>query len=301
MGLPAEKVREVVRRALAEDATGDDVTTRWSVPAELSTEATVRAKQPGVVAGLPVAAEVFGQVDPELRVDLRVADGDRVAAGAALLAVRGSARSIITAERTALNFLQRMSGIATQAAAFVAAVDGLPVRVLDTRKTAPGLRLLDKHAVAAGGGGNHRRDLAAMVLLKENHVAAAGGITAAIGAVRAGMAAEGRELLVDVEVETVEEAAEALRAGASWLMLDNMTPADMRRVVALRAELAGDRPVTLEASGNVTLDTVRPIAATGVDAVSVGALTHSVRALDLTLLLSGAGPPAPRTSSRLRR
>jgi nicotinate-nucleotide pyrophosphorylase (carboxylating) len=285
MGLPADAVQQVVRRALAEDATGDDVTTRWSVPAQLTAAGTVRAKEPGVVAGLPVAAEVFGQIDPELRVDLRVADGDRVAAGAALLAVRGSARSIITAERTALNFLQRMSGIATLAAAFVAAVDGLPVRVLDTRKTAPGLRLLDKHAVAAGGAANHRHDLAAMVLLKENHVAAAGGIAAAIGAVRAGMAAEGRDLLVDVEVETVEEAAEALRAGASWLMLDNMTPADMRRVVALRAGLAGDRPVTLEASGNVTLATVRGIAATGVDAVSVGALTHSVRALDLTLLL----------------
>jgi nicotinate-nucleotide pyrophosphorylase (carboxylating) len=285
VGLPVDAVRDVVRRALAEDAAGDDVTTRWSVPAGLVATGTVRAKEPGVVAGLPVAAEVFAAVGPELKVDLVLADGDRVDAGAAVLAVRGSARSIITAERTALNLLQRMSGIATAAAAFVAAVDGLPVRILDTRKTAPGLRLLDKHAVAAGGAANHRRDLAARVLLKENHVAAAGGITAAIRAVRAGMAAEGRELLVDVEVETVGEAAEALRAGASWLLLDNMTPADMSRVVALRAELAGDRRVTLEASGNVTLATVRGIAETGVDAVSVGALTHSVRALDLTLLL----------------
>ena len=280
-----EAVRDVVRRALAEDAAGDDVTTRWSVPAGLVATGTVRAKEPGVVAGLPVAAEVFAAVDPRLRVDLLSADGAAVAPGQPLLAVRGPARAVVTAERTALNLLQRMSGIATAAAAFVAAVDGLPVRILDTRKTAPGLRLLDKYAVAAGGAANHRRDLAAMVLLKENHVAAAGGITAAIAAVRAGMAAEGRELLVDVEVETVEQAAEALRAGASWLLLDNMTPADLRRAVALRAELAGDRPVTLEASGNVTLDTVRGIAATGVDAVSVGALTHSVRALDLTLLL----------------
>ncbi len=280
-----EAVRDVVRRALAEDAAGDDVTTRWSVPAGLVATGTVRAKEPGVVAGLPVAAEVFAAVDPQLRVDLLSADGAAVAPGQPLLAVRGPARAVVTAERTALNLLQRMSGIATAAAAFVAAVDGLPVRILDTRKTAPGLRLLDKYAVAAGGAANHRRDLAAMVLLKENHVAAAGGITAAIAAVRAGMAAEGRELLVDVEVETVEQAAEALRAGASWLLLDNMTPADLRRAVALRAELAGDRPVTLEASGNVTLDTVRGIAATGVDAVSVGALTHSVRALDLTLLL----------------
>jgi nicotinate-nucleotide pyrophosphorylase (carboxylating) len=287
--LPPDAVADLVRRALAEDAADDDVTTRWSVPADLVAEATVRAKEPGVVAGPAVAAEVFGQVDRRLEVDLPLADGDRVAAGAALLTVRGAARAIITAERTALNVLQRMCGIATLAAAYVAAVDGLPVRVLDTRKTAPGLRLLDKHAVAAGGAANHRRDLAAMVLLKENHVAAAGGVTAAIEAVRAGMAAEGRDLLVDVEVETVEEAAEALRAGASWVLLDNMAPADMRRVVRLRAELAGGRPVTLEASGNVTLDTVRSIAETGVDAVSVGALTHSVRALDLTLLLRRCG------------
>jgi nicotinate-nucleotide pyrophosphorylase (carboxylating) len=245
----------------------------------------VRAKEPGVVAGLPVAEEVFRQVDPGLSIRPLVADGARVAIGDTLLSLDGSARAIITGERTALNFLQRMCGIATLAAAFVAAVDGLPVRVLDTRKTAPGLRLLDKYAVVAGGAANHRPDLAAMVLLKENHVAAAGGVAAAIKAVREGMALAGRDLLVDVEVETVEEAEEALRAGASWLMLDNMSPADMRRVVELRAALAGDRTVTLEASGNVRLDTVREIAATGVDAVSVGALTHSVRALDLTLLV----------------
>ena len=212
MPLSVEAIREVVGRALAEDAAGDDVTTRWSVPAGLVGAGTVRAKEPGAVAGLAVAAEAFAQVDPALTVDLRLADGDRVAAGGTLLAVRGPVRSILTAERTALNFLQRMCGIATAAAAYVDAVAGLPVRVLDTRKTAPGLRLLDKHAVTAGGGTNHRRDLAAMVLLKENHVAAAGGIAAAVAAVRAGMAAEGRDLLVDVEVETVAEAAEALRA-----------------------------------------------------------------------------------------
>ena len=293
MTLPADAVREVVRRALAEDAAGDDVTTRWSVPVGLSTEALVRAKEPGVVAGLPVAEEVFRQVDPGLAVRPAVADGTPVATGDPLLSVRGSARAIITGERTALNFLQRMCGIATLAAAFVAAVDGLPVRVLDTRKTAPGLRLLDKYAVAAGGAANHRRDLAAMVLLKENHGAAAGGIATAIAVVREGMLAEGRDLDIDVEVGTVAEAAEALGAGASWLMLDNMPASDMHRVVELRAELAGDRSVTLEASGNVTLDTVRAIAATGVDAVSVGALTHSVRALDLSLLLSGGRAPGP--------
>jgi nicotinate-nucleotide pyrophosphorylase (carboxylating) len=285
MTLPAGAVREAVARALAEDAAGDDVTTRWSVPEGLRASALVRAKEPGVVAGLPVAEEVFRQVDPGLSIRPQVADGTRVAAGDPLLSVQGPARAIITGERTALNFLQRMCGIATLAAAFVAAVDGLPVRVLDTRKTAPGLRLLDKYAVVAGGAANHRRDLAAMVLLKENHVAAAGGVAAAIEAVREGMALDGRDLLVDVEVETVEEGEEALRAGASWLLLDDMSAPDMRRVVELRAALAGDRTVTLEASGNVRLDTVRGIAETGVDAVSVGALTHSVRALDLTLLL----------------
>jgi nicotinate-nucleotide pyrophosphorylase (carboxylating) len=291
MTLPTGAVREAVARALAEDAAGDDVTTRWSVPEGLRASAVVRAKEPGVVAGLPVAEEVFRQVDPGLSIRPLVADGARVAIGDTLLSLDGSARAIITGERTALNFLQRMCGIATLAAAFVAAVDGLPVRVLDTRKTAPGLRLLDKYAVVAGGAANHRPDLAAMVLLKENHVAAAGGVAAAIKAVREGMALAGRDLLVDVEVETVEEAEEALRAGASWLMLDNMSSADMRRVVELRAALAGDRTVTLEASGNVRLDTVREIAATGVDAVSVGALTHSVRALDLTLLVLGGRAP----------
>jgi nicotinate-nucleotide pyrophosphorylase (carboxylating) len=293
MTLPGDAVREAVARALAEDAAGDDVTTRWSVPEGLLASAVVRAKEAGVVAGLPVAEEVFRQVDPGLSVRPLVADGARVGAGDTLLSVHGPARAIITGERTALNFLQRMCGIATLAAAFVGAVDGLPVRVLDTRKTAPGLRLLDKYAVVAGGAANHRRDLAAMVLLKENHVAAAGGVSAAIKAVREGMAVDGRDLLVDVEVETVEEAEEALRAGASWLMLDDMSAADMRRVVELRAALAGDRTVTLEASGNVRLDTVRGIAATGVDAVSVGALTHSVRALDLSLLVFEGRAPVP--------
>jgi len=293
MALPGDVVREAVARALAEDAAGDDVTTRWSVPEGQQASAVVRAKEPGVVAGLPVAEEVFRQVDPGLSIRPLVADGARVATGDTLLSLEGSARSVITGERTALNFLQRMCGIATLAAAFVAAVDGLPVRVLDTRKTAPGLRLLDKYAVLAGGAANHRTDLAAMVLLKENHVAAAGGVAAAVKAVREGMALEGRDLLVDVEVETVEEAEEALRAGASWLMLDNMSSVDMRRVVELRAALAGDGTVTLEASGNVRLDTVREIAATGVDAVSVGALTHSVRALDLTLLVLGGRTPRP--------
>ena len=293
MTLPGDAVREAVARALAEDAAGDDVTTRWSVPDGLRASAVVRAKEPGVVAGLPVAEEVFRQVDRGLSVRPLVADGARVAAGDPLLSVHGPARAIITGERTALNFLQRMCGIATLAAAFVAAVDGLPVRVLDTRKTAPGLRLLDKYAVLAGGAANHRRDLAAMALLKENHVTAAGGVAAAIKAVREGMVLDGRDLLVAVEVETVEEAEEALRAGASWLMLDDMSPADMRRVVELRASLAADRTVTLEASGNVRLDTVRGIAATGVDAVSVGALTHSVRALDLSLSVLGGRAPIP--------
>lgn len=285
MALAVDAVRDAVRRALAEDASGDDVTTRWSVPEALRADAVVRAKEAGVVAGIPVAEEVFRQVGPGLTVRPLVADGTPVAAGDTLLSVHGPARSIITGERTALNFLQRMSGIATLAAAFVAAVGDLPVTVLDTRKTAPGLRVLDKYAVTAGGAANHRRDLAAMVLLKENHVAAAGGVSAAIKAVQAGMAAEGRTLLVDVEVETVEEAEEALRAGAAWLMLDNMSLPDMRRVVELRGQLGGGTPVVLEASGNVRLDTVRDIALTGVDVVSVGALTHSVRALDLTLLL----------------
>ena len=221
---------------------------------------------------------------------MRVKDGERVQAGQSLAELTGPSRAIITGERTALNFLQRMAGIATHAAAFVNAVAGLSVRILDTRKTAPGLRALDKYAVATAGASNHRLDLAAMVLLKENHIAVAGGVGAAVAAIRAHNATG---IAVEVEVESVAQAAEALRTGVEWIMLDNMPIEDMRHIVTLR----GSAKPRLEASGSITLDTVRAVAETGVDAISVGAITHSAPAFDLTLLLTptataGGGHPA---------
>lgn len=284
---PTASAENAVRRALAEDATADDMTTRWSVPSNARAEARIIAREAGIVAGLPVVTEVYRQIDAEVEVAAFVDDTASARAGDVLVRLDGPARSIITGERTALNFLQRMSGIATMARHFVDALGDLPARILDTRKTAPGLRALDKYAVVAGGATNHRLNLSAMVLLKENHIAAAGGITAAIDAVRAGMTVEARRATVEVEVRNVAEAEEALRAGADWIMLDNMSPDDITHVVALADRR--DPRVTLEASGNVTIATVRPIAETGVDAISIGALTHSVHALDLSLLISRTG------------
>ena len=274
---------DAVRRALVEDRAEDDITTRWAVPDDIRARALVVARQDGVIAGTAIPAEVYRQLDSDVLVTEQVQDGDRVHAGQELLTLAGPARQIITGERTALNFLQRMSGIATAAAAFAEAVTGLPTRILDTRKTAPGLRALDKAAVAAGGVSNHRLDLAAMVLLKENHIAAAGGVTAAVAAVHA---RNTRGVAVEVEVESTAQAVEALRAGVEWIMLDNMSIDDMRHIVELR----GPRGPRLEASGSIALDTVRAVAETGVDAISVGAITHSAPAFDLSMLLTPTAP-----------
>uniref|UniRef100_A0AAU2UVX7 Nicotinate-nucleotide pyrophosphorylase [carboxylating] n=1 Tax=Streptomyces sp. NBC_00003 TaxID=2903608 RepID=A0AAU2UVX7_9ACTN len=291
---PSAAARAAAAAALAEDASGKDITTVWSVPEDLVATAEIRTRQSGIAAGLPVVAEVFAQVDPEVKVEPAVADGARLADGQVLVHLSGSARSLITGERTALNFLQRMCGIATLTDRYVQAVAGTRARILDTRKTAPGLRALDKYAVTAGGGHNHRPDLAAMVLLKENHIAAAGGVTAAIEAVRLGMARTGQTVESDVEVQTVTQAAEALDAGARWIMLDNMPVADIEQVVKLRAERADASRILLEASGTIRLGTVPAIAGTGVDLISVGALTHSAPALDLTMLLTTGPVPCPR-------
>jgi nicotinate-nucleotide pyrophosphorylase (carboxylating) len=294
MEFPEAAAGPAIAAALSEDIASDDVTTRWSVPEDLWAEADIITRQDGVAAGLPIVAAVFSEIDPRVEVKALRADGDRLRAGDVLVHLAGPARSLITGERTALNFLQRMCGIATSTDRYTREVADLPVRILDTRKTAPGLRALDKYAVTAGGGHNHRMSLAAMVLLKENHVVAAGGTTAAIRAVREGMAAEGRDLLIEVEVETVAEAEEALRAGASWIMLDNMSLPELAEVVRLRAASKSSTGSSslLEASGTVTLDRLRPIAETGVDVISVGALTHSVTALDLSMLIGSVAPTA---------
>lgn len=291
---PSQAARTAVAAALAEDESGQDITTAWSVPEGLAAVAEIRARQCGIAGGLPVVAAVFAQVDPEVTVEALVPDGARLTGDDVLVRLSGSARSLITGERTVLNFLQRMCGIATLTDRYVQAVAGTEARILDTRKTAPGLRALDKYAVTVGGGRNHRLNLAAMVLLKENHIAAAGGVTTAIDAVRRGMARTGQKVETDVEVQTVAQAVEALDAGARWIMLDNMPVADIEMVVKIRAERADASRILLEASGTVRLDSVRAIAETGVDLISVGALTHSAPALDLTMLLTTDPVRCPR-------
>ena len=286
MPFPCTAARNAVTLALSEDAAADDVTTRWSVGPRQWATAVIVTRQPGVAAGVPLAAEVYARIGGETQIDESVPDGTRLEAGDVLARISGPAHQLITGERTVLNFLQRLCGIATLTDRYVAGVRDLPVRVLDTRKTAPGLRLLDKYAVSAGGGHNHRLDLGAMVLLKENHIAAAGGVTAALDNVRQNMASEGKTMAVEVEVATIPQAREALLAEPSWIMLDNMPVPQLAEAVDLRRELAADSGVRLEASGTITLDNLRAVAETGVDAISVGSLTHSAPAMDLSMLLS---------------
>ncbi len=276
---------DLVRIALSEDVGPGDWTTRWTVPAATRAEGEVVAKAPGVLAGLEAAVECFRQVDAELRVELLCADGDAMSTGATVLRVHGEARSILTAERVCLNLLQHLSGVATLTQRYVAAVRGTGARVVDTRKTTPGMRALQKAAVRAGGGANHRFGLHDMVLIKDNHIAAAGGITAAVKAVRR----ENRSgLRVEVETTTLSEVDEALRLQVDRIMFDNMTVPLLRDAVARVRSSRGPRPET-EASGGITLETIRAVAETGVDFISVGALTHSVPALDLSLRLTGIG------------
>lgn len=268
-------LERAVRLALAEDIGPGDYTSMWTLPASSRSRAVFVAKDEGIVAGLEAAAMAFTLTDPECRCAFRVNDGDRVSPGLQFGEVDGPTRAVLAAERTALNFLQRASGIATATRAYVDAVRGTGAVILDTRKTVPGLRHLDKAAVAAGGGRNHRFGLYDMVLIKDNHIAAAGGVTAAVRAV------SDRNTLglpVEVEVTSLDQLREALSLGVDRILLDNMPVPTMREAV----RLAGGR-VPLEASGGVTLENVAAIAATGVDFISVGALTHSVRALDISL------------------
>jgi nicotinate-nucleotide pyrophosphorylase (carboxylating) len=272
----------VIDRALAEDAGRGDPTTEATVPESLETIAHVILREPGIVCGLDVALEVIRRLDRDADMEVLVPDGAGVADAPATVArIRASARAMLTAERTALNLLQRLSGIATMTGRYVAAVDGTGAEILDTRKTAPGLRELDKHAVACGGGTNHRSDLGAAILIKDNHVALAGGVA---GAVRAARSAR-PDLHVQAEADTLDQLQEAIAAGADSVLLDNMPPDRLRRAVAIAAGR-----VRLEASGGITLENVRAVAETGVDAISIGALTHSVRALDISLEVH----PCPR-------
>ena len=282
--LNRKDIMPIIAQALAEDVGDGDITTKWTVPFTKRANAKIIAKADGVVAGLDVARWVFEAIDEAMVFKARVKDGDRVVAGDVLTEVSGSARGLLTGERLALNFLQRMSGIATLTAQFVATVQGTKARILDTRKTAPGLRVLDKYAVATGGGANHRAGLYDMVLIKENHIEAADGIGPALLAVWKGMDFEGRDVRVEVEVETLSQLDEVLVLGADRVMLDNMSLNDMREAVQRVRRLKGKKP-ELEASGNVSLKGVRAIAETGVDFISIGALTHSVNALDISMSL----------------
>ena len=269
-------MQEVIQRALDEDVGAGDLTSDAVVPADALARAAIRQKAPGVIAGLRVAQTVFRLVDPSLRFDAH-ADEGVWRDGGLVAEVAGNARSILAGERVALNFLGRLSGIATLTARYVAAVEGTGVRILDTRKTTPGLRVLEKQAVLAGGGANHRAGLYDALLVKENHSALAGGVAAAT---RLAVEAAADGVPVEVECASLAEVEAALAAGARRILLDNMTPGELGEAVRLVAGRAA-----LEASGGVTLDSVRAIAESGVDYISVGALTHSAPALDVSLTL----------------
>ncbi len=271
MPLSGDELQHFVDRVLDEDLGQGDVTAQSVIPEDAIMHATLVARQPLVVAGVPIAREVFRRLEPECEFEFTSAEGEEVAAGATIAAVSGRARGLVSAERAALNILQHLSGIATLTRAYVKALEGTGVVLLDTRKTVPGLRKLAKYATRIGGARNHRAGLYDAVLIKDNHIAAAGGIAAAIHAAKSGAA-----LPVEVECDTVEQVEEALRAGADSLLLDNMS-ADVLEV-AVRV-VAGRLP--LEASGGVTIDNIRAIAATGVDYISVGRITQSAPAVDV--------------------
>jgi len=274
--LDEASLTELVKRALSEDVGGGDVTSEATVPPGLRARARIVQKAPGVIYGVQAAVLAFALLDQGVVVEQRGPEGEWREAGALVLALSGDARALLSGERTALNFLAHLSGIATASARAVAALEGTGARVLDTRKTTPGLRLLEKAAVAAGGGCNHRVGLFDAVLIKENHIAMAGGIAAAVAAARE----RAGTLALEVEVRNPDEIDEALAAGAPWLLLDNMSVAELAAAVAQ----VGGR-AQLEASGGVTLETLRAVGVTGVDFVSMGALTHSAPALDLSLSL----------------
>jgi nicotinate-nucleotide pyrophosphorylase (carboxylating) len=276
--LPREAIRAAVAAALAEDRALDDATTLATVDPGLRGTARFLAKQDGVLAGMDVALEAFRQVDAAVALAVHVHEGEAFRKGDILAEVSGPVRAILQGERVALNFLQRLSASATLTRAFVDAVAGTRAVILDTRKTTPGLRDLEKYAVRCGGGTNHRRDLAAMAMIKDNHreALAREGLSLADGV--AAIRSRTPGIVVEVEIDALDQLDAALAAGPEWILLDNMAPAAMAEAVRHTAGRA-----KLEASGGVNLDTVRAIAATGVDAISVGALTHSAKALDISL------------------
>jgi nicotinate-nucleotide pyrophosphorylase (carboxylating) len=276
MAIAADTLERLAYAALAEDVGEGDVTTDSIVDAEADGSAELLVKEPGVVCGLGIVEAVFRALDPDLLVEMLVEEGTLVESRTAVVRVSGSLRAILTGERTALNFLGRLSGIATLARRYVDEVDGTGVAILDTRKTTPGLRVLEKHAVAVGGGRNHRFALDDGVLIKDNHLRSAESIREAVERTRAAT-----HLPIEVECDTLDQVSEALAAGADAILLDNMSADELRGAVSLARGRA-----RLEASGGVAVENVRAIAETGVDEISVGALTHSARSLDVSLELT---------------
>jgi nicotinate-nucleotide pyrophosphorylase (carboxylating) len=270
--------------ALQEDIGAGDTTTEFFVPDGLRALGRIVARERAIVAGAEIAAEVFRRVNPKLNVEVLQPDGSALTGGETVLEVRGEARSILTAERVALNFLQRLSGVATLTGQFVEAIGKSRAKILDTRKTTPGLRALEKAAVVAGGGANHRSNLSEMVLVKDNHLSAGSGFSGFVSAIQR-LRLERPGIRIEVEAERLEQVRSFLEIeGIDVILLDNMEPSEMREAVA-----AGKGKVKFEASGGITLKTVRRIAASGVDYISVGALTHSARAIDFSLELTHVG------------
>jgi nicotinate-nucleotide pyrophosphorylase (carboxylating) len=278
-----DEVLKLVRMALAEDVGRGDVTTNAAVPADATARANVVAREPGVVAGLAVIDVIFRELGGVVRIELRAKDGERVERRTVLAILEGNARTILAAERTLLNFLQRLSGIATLTRRFVDAVAGTRARIYDTRKTTPGWRTIEKYAVRVGGGENHRMGLYDMALIKDNHLAWMRAQGRNLADVVADLRRKHPAMPVEVEAEDDDGIREVVAAGSDMILLDNMTPARLAEAVRLVESLAGEKRPELEASGGVTLDTVRAIAESGVDRISVGALTHSAKALDIAL------------------
>lgn len=272
------ELRRKIEEWLDEDIGFGDITTTSTIPVAEQGVGILYAKEEGVVAGLPIAELVFEVIDPSLGFVAKVGEGAVVTKGQAIAEVTGSVQSILSGERLALNLLQRLSGIATRTSEFVKEIEGTKARVVDTRKTTPGLRLIEKYAVTVGGGHNHRYALYDAVMIKDNHIKGAGGITQAVEAARAAIP---HTMKIEVETESLAQVEEAVSAKADIIMLDNMSPDQMREAVQIIAGRA-----VVEASGGVNLETIRSIAETGVDVISVGALTHSVRALDISLDLN---------------
>lgn len=274
IGLNIQELEYIIEHAFREDIGGGDITTNNLVPESSVAKASMTAKANGVIAGLPIAEKVFKKLDPNLIWEPLVTDGDFITKGDVIVEMEGSFRALLTGERLALNLMQRMSGIASETAKYVAEVKHTNVQILDTRKTVPGLRSLDKYAVKTGGGTNHRIGLYDLVMIKDNHIKIAGGITAAVEQIRKAIPSH---IKVEVETTNINEVKEALVAGADIIMLDNMSNEDMNKAVQLV-----DGKAKTEASGNMSLERLKGVAETGVDFISIGALTHSVKALDIS-------------------